>query len=53
MFSEARLGAVLRASAGRTSAELVKAVTEAVRGYVGTALPSDDITMMAIRRLTP
>ena len=53
MFSEARLEAVLRASAGRTSAELVKAVTEAVRGYVGTALPSDDITMMAIRRLTP
>jgi sigma-B regulation protein RsbU (phosphoserine phosphatase) len=53
MFSEARLEGVLRASAGRTSAELVKAVTEAVRGYVGTALPSDDITMMAIRRLTP
>jgi phosphoserine phosphatase RsbU/P len=53
MFSEPRLEAVLRASAGRTSAELVKAVTEAVRAYVGTALPSDDITMMAIRRLTP
>ena len=51
MFSEARLEAVLRAAAGGTSAEMVKSVTDAVRGFVGTALPSDDITMLAIRRL--
>ena len=53
MFSEARLEAVLRAAAGGTSAEMVKSVAEAVRGFVGTALPSDDITMLAIRRLDP
>jgi sigma-B regulation protein RsbU (phosphoserine phosphatase) len=53
MFSEARLEAVLCGTAGRTSAERVKAVAEAVRGFVGAALPSDDITMMAIRRLAP
>src|SRR5882757_7512728 len=53
MFSEARLEAVLRGAAGCASAEVVKAVAEAVRGFVGTALPSDDITMMALRRLAP
>jgi serine phosphatase RsbU (regulator of sigma subunit) len=53
MFSEARLEAVLRGAAGCASAEVVKAVAEAVRGFVGTALPSDDVTMMALRRLAP
>jgi sigma-B regulation protein RsbU (phosphoserine phosphatase) len=53
MLTEARLEAVLRGAAGRTSAEIVKSVAEAVRGFVGSALPSDDITMMAIRRLGP
>jgi len=52
MFGETRLEAVLRA-AGAPSAEVVKSVTDAVRGFVGTALPSDDITMLAIRRLSP
>jgi hypothetical protein len=28
-------------------------VGEAVRGFVGTALPSDDITMLTVRRLDP
>ena len=28
-------------------------MAEAVRGFVGTALPSDDITMLAMRRLDP
>jgi phosphoserine phosphatase RsbU/P len=51
MFGETRLEAVLRASGGCRSAELVKSVAEAVRGFVGDALPFDDITMLAIRRL--
>jgi sigma-B regulation protein RsbU (phosphoserine phosphatase) len=51
MFGETRLEAVLRAAAGAPSAEIVKSVAEAVRGFVGTALPFDDITMLAIRRL--
>jgi sigma-B regulation protein RsbU (phosphoserine phosphatase) len=51
-FAEARLEAVLRAGAGcSTAAEIVKSVGEAVRGFVGTALPSDDITMLVVRRL--
>jgi hypothetical protein len=29
----------------------VTSVAQAVRGFVGSALPSDDITMLAIRRL--
>jgi sigma-B regulation protein RsbU (phosphoserine phosphatase) len=51
MFGETRLEAVLRAAAGAPSAEIVKSVAEAVRGFVGNALPFDDITMLAIRRL--
>jgi sigma-B regulation protein RsbU (phosphoserine phosphatase) len=51
LFAEARLEAVLRGAAGRSSAGIVKAVAEAVRGFVGSALPSDDITMMAVRRI--
>src|SRR5947208_619939 len=35
------------------AAAIVKSVGEAVRGFVGTALPSDDITMLAVRRLDP
>jgi serine phosphatase RsbU (regulator of sigma subunit) len=43
---------VLRAGAGcSTAAEIVKSVGEAVRSFVGAALPSDDITMLAVRRL--
>ena len=53
LFAEPRLEAVLRAAGGRTSAELVKSVTDAVRGFVGAALASDDITMLAIRRIDP
>ena len=53
LFSEQRLEAVLRAAAGRTSPEIVQSVAEAVRGFVGAALPSDDIAMLALRRLDP
>ena len=52
LFAEARLEAVLRAAAGcSTAAEIVTSVAQAVRGFVGNALPSDDITMLAVRRL--
>ena len=51
VFSEERLEAVLRGSGGRTSAEIVRSVGEAVRGFIDQAAPSDDITMLAIRRL--
>ncbi len=53
LFSEQRLEVVLRAASGRTSSEIVKSVADAVRDFVGMALPSDDITMLALRRLDP
>ena len=53
LFAEARLEAVLRGVAGQTSAEVVKSVSAAVREFVGSGLPSDDITMMAVRRSIP
>jgi sigma-B regulation protein RsbU (phosphoserine phosphatase) len=53
LFSETRLEAVLRAADGAPCAEIVKSVAYAVRAFVGDALPSDDITMLAIRRLDP
>jgi sigma-B regulation protein RsbU (phosphoserine phosphatase) len=51
LFGEPRLEAALRAAAASGSAEIVKSVAQAVRGFVGNALPFDDITMVAIRRL--
>jgi sigma-B regulation protein RsbU (phosphoserine phosphatase) len=51
LFGEPRLEAALRAAAASGSAEIVKSVAEAVRGFVGNALPFDDITMLVIRRL--
>jgi sigma-B regulation protein RsbU (phosphoserine phosphatase) len=53
LFSEQRLEDVLRAGAGFSTADIVKSVAEAVRNFVGSALPSDDITMLAVRRLAP
>ncbi len=52
-FSEERLEAALRAAAGGTSAEIIKSVAEAVRRFAGETPPSDDITMLAIRRVDP
>jgi phosphoserine phosphatase RsbU/P len=51
LFGEPRLEAALRAAAASGSAEIVKSVAQAVRGFVGNALPFDDITMLAIRRI--
>lgn len=53
LFSAERLETVLRAAAGSSSAEMVKSVASAVRDFVDGALASDDITMLAIRRLDP
>ena len=53
MFSEGRLEAALRGASGCSSVEMVKSVTAALRGFVGSALHSDDITMLVIRRLDP
>jgi serine phosphatase RsbU (regulator of sigma subunit) len=47
------LEAALRGAADRASAKIISSVAEAVKGFVGTALPSDDITMIAVRRLDP
>jgi phosphoserine phosphatase RsbU/P len=53
MFGETRLESVLRAAGGSRSAEIVKSVAATVRGFVGNAVPFDDITMLAIHRLDP
>jgi phosphoserine phosphatase RsbU/P len=53
MFTEMRLEAVLRAASKCGSSEIVKSVSSAVHEFVGAALPSDDITMLAVRRLDP
>ena len=53
LFAEPRLEAVLRAAAECSSAEVVTSVADAVRDFVGPALASDDITMLAIRRIDP
>jgi sigma-B regulation protein RsbU (phosphoserine phosphatase) len=53
LFGELRLEAVLRSAVGSASSAIVSSVAEAVRGFVETALPFDDITMLAVRRLDP
>jgi phosphoserine phosphatase RsbU/P len=51
LFGEVRLEPVLRGVAGAPSADIIKAVTQEVRAFVGEALPFDDITMLSMRRL--
>jgi phosphoserine phosphatase RsbU/P len=51
LFSEQRLEAVLRTGADLSTADLVKAVTDSIRGFADGAPPSDDVTMLALRRL--
>jgi len=53
LFGEDRLEAILRNAGQSTSAEIMKSVADGVRDFVGKALPFDDITMLAIRRLRP
>jgi len=51
MFSEDRLEMALGRSIGRSSAEIVAAVHSELRDFVGTAEASDDVTMLALRRI--
>jgi sigma-B regulation protein RsbU (phosphoserine phosphatase) len=51
LFSEERLEAALREAGGCGSAALIRSATQAVRDFVAGALPSDDITMLAVRWL--
>jgi len=51
LFGEARLEDALRRATGRPSAGIIAAVTDELRAFVGGAEPSDDITMLAVRRL--
>lgn len=51
LFSEERLEAALRAAARSRSRDIVQTVSDALKGFVGTAPPSDDITMLALRRV--
>lgn len=53
LFSEERLEAALRATAGQRSQEIVAGVNAALKAFVGHTTASDDITMLAVRRLDP
>jgi serine phosphatase RsbU (regulator of sigma subunit) len=49
MFEEARLEKVLERVRDRSAAEVLQAVTEAVREFTGDAPPADDITVMVLK----
>ena len=51
LFGDERLATALRAAAGRSPAEIVQAVLDAVRSFTGSAPPSDDIAALACRYL--
>lgn len=51
LFSDARLEAVLQRAGGASSADLINAVVAEVGSFVGAVEASDDITMLALRRL--
>ena len=52
LFMEERLETILRATAGRPTSAIVNAVTNAVRSFANGAPQSDDITALAIRRVS-
>jgi sigma-B regulation protein RsbU (phosphoserine phosphatase) len=49
-FGEERLNACFVGGAGQTAADTVERLLRAVRGFVGGAPQSDDITILALRR---
>jgi len=52
-FSEERLQDCLRGLAGATAAQLVERTLAAVQAFAGAAPPFDDVTVMAVRYLSP
>ena len=52
-FSVERLEELLAREAGGSAGDLVQRCFEAVRGFAGEAAQSDDITVMALRYLSP
>jgi sigma-B regulation protein RsbU (phosphoserine phosphatase) len=52
LFTEERLEAVLRATTGYRPDDLIKGVDKAVRDFADGAPQSDDITALALRRVT-
>ncbi len=52
LFGKERLESILVRSEGRTSSEIIDAVTTELHAFVGAAEASDDITMLVLRRLT-
>ena len=49
LFTEVRLEAALRSASQETTSNIVKAIAEAISGFVGKAPQADDITAMTIR----
>jgi phosphoserine phosphatase RsbU/P len=49
LFSEGRLKTLLEGTSAVSAAELVSIVREGVRRFVGSSLPSDDLTILAVR----
>jgi sigma-B regulation protein RsbU (phosphoserine phosphatase) len=53
LYSERRLEAVLREMHQRSCSAIIAGVADSLRDFVAGAEPSDDITMLALRRLDP
>jgi serine phosphatase RsbU (regulator of sigma subunit) len=49
-FGEVRLEGVLRAAAGRSAGDLIRAVVDATRAHAGRASYEDDFTLMVVKR---
>mgnify|MGYP005811958919 CR=1 FL=1 len=53
MYGEARLLATLRSSSDRDAAALLDAVQASVKAFMDTLPPSDDMTLLALKRTIP
>jgi serine phosphatase RsbU (regulator of sigma subunit) len=49
-FDQKRLEATIAANAGGTAQQVLEAIVERVRVFAGDIPPSDDITLMVVRR---
>ncbi|MBC7237843.1 MAG: serine/threonine-protein phosphatase, partial [Chloroflexi bacterium] len=52
-FGEERLAAIVAEAAGRPAAEMIRIVDAAVRRFVGERAPSDDYTLLVLKRREP